>query len=108
MPGQTAQGQTMPDQASPDMTASTTAPTSGAPVTDAEVTQFATAALAVTKVQADAAVPAADKNTKSVEAITAAGIQPARFNEISEAMRADPALNQRIQTAAASLAQPGQ
>ncbi|WP_448663093.1 DUF4168 domain-containing protein [Sphingomonas sp. CJ20] len=94
--------------ASPTMEAAPAAPapTTPAPVSDAEVTQFASAALAVTKVQADAAVPAADKNAKSVEAITAAGIDPVRFNEISQAMRDDPALNQRIQKAAAALTQP--
>ncbi|HVJ03628.1 MAG TPA: DUF4168 domain-containing protein [Sphingomonas sp.] len=73
-----------------------------AAVSDAEVQQFATAALAVDKVRKDAAVPEADKNTKMVEAISASGLQPARFNEIAQAMQADPSLNQRIQQAASS------
>ncbi|MBO9621478.1 MAG: DUF4168 domain-containing protein [Sphingomonas sp.] len=73
-----------------------------ATVSDAEIKQFATAALAVDKVRKDAAVPEADKNTKMVEAISASGLQPARFNEIAQAMQADPALNKRIQEAAAS------
>ena len=35
-------------------------------------------------------------------AITAAGLTAERFNAISQAMAADPALNKRIQTAAAT------
>jgi hypothetical protein len=72
-----------------------------APVTDPEVTQFATAALAIGKIRQDAAVPDADKNTKSVAAITASGLTAPRFNEIAQAMQGDPVLNKRIQEAAA-------
>jgi len=78
-----------------------------ASVSDTEVTQFATAALAIEKVRKDSSVPEADKNSKMVEAITASGLQPARFNEIAEAMQADPALNKRVQDAAAAQ-QPAQ
>lgn len=73
-----------------------------AAVSDAEVTQFASAALAVDKVRKDTSVAEADKNTKMVEAISSSGLQPARFNEIAQAMQADPALNKRIQEAAAT------
>lgn len=72
-----------------------------ATVSESEVTQFATAALAVSKIRQDAAVPDAEKNTKSVAAITATGLTAARFNEIAQAMQGDPALNKRIQDAAA-------
>lgn len=72
-----------------------------ATVSENEVTQFATAALAVSKIRQDAAVPDADKNAKSVSAITATGLTAARFNEIAQAMQGDPALNKRIQDAAA-------
>lgn len=104
----TPDAQTTPaTPATPDASAAPGTSGAAAPVTDAEVTQFATAALAVTKVQGDTTIPAADKNAKSIEAITAAGIDPVRFNEISQAMRNDPALNERIQKAAAA-AQPAQ
>lgn len=93
--------------ATPDASAAPGTSGAAAPVTDTEVTQFAAAALAVTKLQGDTTIPAADKNAKSIEAITAAGIDPVRFNEISQAMRNDPALNERIQKAAAA-AQPAQ
>jgi hypothetical protein len=73
-----------------------------ATVTDTEVTQFATAAIAISKVQADTAVPEADKTTKFIEAINTAGLQPARFNAIATAMQSDTALNARIQKAGAA------
>lgn len=75
-----------------------------ATVSESEITQFATAALAVSKIRQDAAVPDAEKNTKSVSAITATGLTAARFNEIAQAMQGDPALNKRIQDAAAKQA----
>ena len=97
--------QTAPDTAAPQA-ASPAAPAGAAAVSDSEVTQFATAALAVEKVRKDATVPEADKNTKMVEAISTSGIAPTRFNEIAQAMQADPDLNKRIQTAAAAQTQP--
>jgi hypothetical protein len=72
-----------------------------ATVSDGEVSQFATAALAIGKIRQDAAVPDADKNAKSVEAITASGLTAVRFNEIAQAMSGDATLNKRIQDAAA-------
>ncbi|MDP5279347.1 DUF4168 domain-containing protein [Sphingomonas sp. DG1-23] len=88
-----------PPAAAPGTSGSGTA--AAAPVTEAEVTQFATAALAIGKIRQDAAVPEADKNTKSVAAITATGLTAVRFNEIAQTMQGDPALNKRIQDAAA-------
>ncbi|ODP39650.1 DUF4168 domain-containing protein [Sphingomonas turrisvirgatae] len=73
----------------------------GAPVTasDAEITSFAKAAIAVDKVNKDTALPDADKPKKLAEVVTAAGIQPTRFNEIAVASGSDAALQQRIQAA---------
>ena len=88
-----------PPAAAPGTTGSGTAAT--ATVSDTEVSQFATAALAIGKIRQDAAVPEADKNAKSVTAITSAGLTAVRFNEIAQAMSADQALNKRIQAAAA-------
>ena len=70
---------------------------------DEEVQKYAVALLAVNKIQADASVADADKPAKYGEAVTAAGIESAKFNEISEAMRSTPDLNQRVQAAAAKL-----
>jgi len=82
--------------------------TSTSTFTDTEVKQYATAALAVNKINADTSIPTAEKNPKFVAAITASGLQPQRFNEISQAMASDTALNQRIQAAAAQAQASGQ
>jgi hypothetical protein len=87
-----------PAQAAP----APTTPAAPATVTDAEVTQFATAALAVEKVRKDTTIADADKNTKMADAVKMAGLDPNRFNEIGQAMQADPALNKKIQAAAAA------
>lgn len=83
-----------------------TATASASTVSDTEVKQFAQAALAVNKLQADTTTPAADKNAKLVEVITATGLSAERFNAIGQAMASDPALNKRIQEAAASAQKP--
>jgi hypothetical protein len=84
-------------------------PAAAASVTDAEVTSFATAARTVSKLQADAAVPEADKQTKIVAAIQGSGITPARFNEIATLFQSDPAFQARVRAAAgpAPSATPG-
>lgn len=84
------------DTAAPAPQAATAAP---ATVTDAEVKQFAKAALAVDKVNKDAAVPAADKQKKMAEAVAGSGLPPARFNEIAQASQSDPALQLKVQAA---------
>lgn len=98
---QTSPAPAEPAPAAPAQSGTTGAGTAATTVSDAEITQFATAALAVAKVRQDAAVPDADKNAKMVEAITASGLPPARFNEIAQAMQSDTALNKKIQDAAA-------
>lgn len=92
--------------ATPALAQDTAAPAASAPqaaapsaVTDAEVKQFAKAALAVDKVNKDAAVPAADKQKKMAEAVSSSGLPPARFNEIAQASQSDPALQQKVQAA---------
>lgn len=91
-----------PTSAEPSAPAGTTGSgTAATTVSDTEVSQFATAAVAAAKIRSDATVAEADKNTKMVEAITASGLPPARFNEIAQAMQSDTALNKRIQDAAA-------
>lgn len=95
--------QTTPaNPAAPAQTAPAPTTAAPAPVSDAEVNQFATAALAVEKVRKDTTIADADKNAKMADAVKAAGLEATRFNEIGQAMQADPALNKRIQTAAAA------
>ena len=98
---QTSPAPATPQQTEPAPGTSGAGTAATATVSESEVTQFATAALAVSKIRQDAAVPDAEKNTKSVAAITATGLTAARFNEIAQAMQGDPSLNKRIQDAAA-------
>jgi hypothetical protein len=91
---------TMPKPATPTPTPSPATPAAATSYTEEELKQFAAAAIEVTKLQSDAAVPAADKQAKMLAVLQAKGIDPARFNAIGQAAAADPALQQRIQAAA--------
>ncbi|WP_422055457.1 DUF4168 domain-containing protein [Sphingomonas sp.] len=70
-----------------------------APITDAEVTMFAKAALASDAVSKDPAIPAADKAAKMTKAVTAAGLETARFNEIAKLAQTDAAVRDKVQAA---------
>ncbi len=105
-PADAAPAQTTP--ATPDQGTTGAGTAAASTFTDTEVQQYAKAALAVNKINADTSIPAAEKNPKFVAAITASGLQPQRFNEISQAMASDTALNQRIQAAAAQAQTSGQ
>lgn len=94
--------------------ATTQSPTTGTPpaapeggatttISDAEVEQFATAAMALQKIEQDTATPATDKQTKMAAAVQQTGLTPEKFNEISAAASKDPALMQRIQAAAGKM-----
>lgn len=82
--------------AAPSPTAQTAAP---APVTDEELTKFAKAALAVDAVTKDTSIPATEKNAKLTEAVTAAGLDTVRFNQIATLAQSDPAMNEKVQAA---------
>ncbi|MGN6374161.1 MAG: DUF4168 domain-containing protein [Sphingomonas sp.] len=112
----TAQPQSMsPQQAMPPQQAtppsSAEAPSTGTDATgtatsfsDADIQQFATAAMAVGKVQDDASVAPADKQSKMADAVKQSGLTPQKFNAIARASQSDPALMKRIQTAASAQA----
>ncbi|MGN6277588.1 MAG: DUF4168 domain-containing protein [Sphingomonas sp.] len=89
--------------ATANTTASAAAPTaSAASYTDADVNEFATAAIAVQKIQGDASVAATDKQKQMASAVTSSGLTPEKFNAIATASQSDPALMKRIQTAASA------
>ncbi len=94
--------------AAPAAPAASTAPASSAAgaFSDADIKLFAAAAVEVTKIQSDAAVPAADKQPKMLAAVQASGLPPEKFNQIGQAAAADPALQQRIQAAAPTAPAP--
>lgn len=93
--GTPAIAQTTPP-AAPAPQAQTAAP---APVTDEEVTKFARAALAADAVTKDASIPAADKTAKMTEAVTGAGLDTGRFNQIATLAQTDPAVKDKVQAA---------
>lgn len=98
-----ALAQTTPQTSPQSSPQATPAPgAAAAAVSDAEIDQFVTAALAVEKVRADTTLAETDKNAKMASAVTGSGLTTDRFNAIGQAMQADPALNKRIQTAAAA------
>ena len=103
----TPPAQTTPPQTTPPQSAmpQTTPPTTAAPAssyTDTDIDEFATAAIAVQKIQQDSAVPDADKQTQMAAAVKSSGLTADKFNAIARASQSDPALMKRIQTAAAS------
>lgn len=85
---------TAPPAESPDSA------TPGTSFSDTELEQFAKAAMAIQDIQQDTGVATADKQTKAAAAVQQSGLTPAKFNEIANASRSDPALMQRIQLAA--------
>ena len=93
-------------QAADPAPAATSATPTAAAYSDEDVQKYAVALLAVNKIQKDAAVADADKPAKFGEAVTAAGLDSAKFNEMSQAMQKTPELNTRIQAAAAASQTP--
>lgn len=83
------------------------APATGAAASsfsDGDLEKFASAAIEMNKIQADASVAATDKQPKMLAAVQASGLEPAKFNEIAQAAEKDPGLQQKIQAAAAKTA----
>jgi hypothetical protein len=77
-----------------------------ATVSDAEVDQFAKATVEVQKINRVTKLDEAAKQTQMAEAVKAAGLEPARFNEIGQALAADTALREKVQMAMAKYAGP--
>ncbi|WP_241126987.1 DUF4168 domain-containing protein [Novosphingobium terrae] len=79
------------------------APAAGAAFSDDDVQKYATALVAVNKVQTDTTVPDADKQAKMAAAVQSSGVDIQKFNAITQSMQTDKALQQRIQVAAANV-----
>ena len=78
-------------------------PTANGTYSDEEVQKYAVALVAVNKIQTDAGIADADKPAKMAAAVTQSGVDIVKFNAMTQAMQADKALQQRIQTAAAAV-----
>jgi hypothetical protein len=110
----------IPSQSAPDASApaaQTAPPAAAAPaadasaqttttVSDAEVDQFAQATVKVQKINADIKLDESAKQKQMADAVKAAGMDPARFNEIGKAIATDSALRAKVQTAMAKYAGP--
>ena len=89
--------------ATPGASASTQSSTQ---VTDQEVDKFAQATVKVQAINADAKLDDKTKQTQMADAVKAAGLDAARYNEIGQAIASDTALRDRVQTAMAKYAGP--
>jgi hypothetical protein len=81
-------------------------PIAAADVTEAEIDSFAKATVKLQAIQADATIAADQKQSAMAAAVTAAGLDPAKYNAIGKAAQADPALRAKVQTAMARHATP--
>lgn len=97
---QGASAQTAP--ATPSAPAAEPAP-AAATFTDDQVQKYATAMVAVNKIQTDATIPAADKQAKMGAVVQSSGVDIPTFNAMTQASQTDKALQARIQTAAAAV-----
>lgn len=89
-----------PSSMGTDQSTKQAAPTASAtPVSDTEVQKFATAIVALNKLNGDAAVPAAEKQKDMVAKVKASGLSAERFNQIAKASQSNPQLASRIQAA---------
>lgn len=86
-----------------DAAAPATATAPAGSYSDADVQLYATALVAVNKVQVDTTITAADKQTKMAAIVQQSGMDVNKFNAITQAAGTDKALEQRIQTAAAAV-----
>ncbi len=77
-------------------------------VSDTEVDSFAKATVELQKISADTALDETAKQGKMADAVKAAGLDPARYNEIGQAVSTDTDLRAKVQTAMAKYAGPSQ
>jgi len=69
--------------------------------TDQQIDQFAEATVKVQAIDADTSIAAGDKQTHMAAAVTEAGLDPATYNKIGQAIAIDPELRSRVQVAMA-------
>ncbi|UYY57747.1 DUF4168 domain-containing protein [Sphingomonas sp. S2-65] len=67
-----------------------------ATVSDTEVEQYASAESSIRNIRADKTGSDADRNRRAANVIKATGLTSARFDQITQAMQANPALAKRI------------
>jgi hypothetical protein len=88
-----------PSDAADAATADTAASTSA--FSDTEVDSFAKATVKLQSIQSDTTIAEDQKQSAMAAAVTEAGLDPAKYNEIGAQVSADEALRARVQTAMA-------
>ena len=91
------------DAAAPAADAAVTA---AADVTEADIDSFAKATVALQEIQADTSIAPEQKQTAMAAAVSEAGLDPAKYNEIGRAAQSDAQLRAKVQTAMSKYAGP--
>ena len=73
---------------------------------DTEIDSFAKATVKVNQIDADTTLSAEQKQTQMAAAVTEVGLDPLKYNEISEAVTADPELRAKVELAISQATQP--
>lgn len=95
-PSDTAPAEPVPADAIPSEPAD-----AGTAFSDAEIDSFAAATVKVQAIDADATLDAQAKQTQMAAAVSEAGLNPAKYNEIGQALATDTELRTKVQTAMA-------
>jgi hypothetical protein len=90
-----------PEAAPPEGPAAPGPDAQSAEFTDEQVDQFAEATVRVQAIDEDASIAAAEKQSRMATAVTQAGLDPATYNKIGQAIAVDPELRNRVQVAMA-------
>ena len=93
-------------QPAPSQTTAATPASAPTRISDEEVPQFASASSSITNIRADSNGSDADRNRRVANVIKATGLTPARYEQITRAMQADPALQRRIQAEGGDVPKP--
>lgn len=69
---------------------------------EAQIDSYVSAAIAVQEMQADSSLDAAAQQARAGSILAEVGLDPSTFNAISDAVKSDPAVAQRVQIALAN------
>lgn len=76
-------------------------------ISEAEIDSFARATVKLHEIQADASIADDQKQSAMAAAVSEAGLDAAKYNEIGQAAQADADLRAKVQTAMSRYATPG-
>lgn len=88
-----------PDSATAAAPAAPAGPAASSAVSDTDVENFAKATVKLRAIQADTSIADDQKQSAMAAAVSEAGLDPQKYNEIGARVSADEALRARVQTA---------